>query len=176
MKFPAVHLVLLVLFNRTERTKIDCNCSLCKEILFGALKDKSENICGLFLLTSNINILRLECVPSHPSDLLFQQSRYNQMKGSEGKCRVLLSTKRNAFLTMGTGQIQNRSFGKLLVTILIVKQISKNPQESTFKKASVKLSILSRVPSNINPKKRRVTVNAFFSSQLAYCYLGWMFH
>ena len=44
------------------------------------------------------------------------------------------------------------------------------------KKASQKLHAIARISSYLNENKRRLIMNAFFSSQFGYCPLVWMFH
>ena len=44
------------------------------------------------------------------------------------------------------------------------------------KKASAKLNALGRISYYMDPLKRRLLVNAFFTSQFNYCPLTWMFH
>ena len=44
------------------------------------------------------------------------------------------------------------------------------------KKAGAKLNPLTRVAQYMNTEKKRLIMNAFFSSQFDYCPLTWMFH
>ena len=44
------------------------------------------------------------------------------------------------------------------------------------KKASAKVNALSRISYYLDPLKRRLLLNAFFTSQFNYCPLTWMFH
>ena len=44
------------------------------------------------------------------------------------------------------------------------------------KKASAKLNSLGRTSNYMDPLKRRLLVNAFFTSQFNYCPLTWRFH
>ena len=43
------------------------------------------------------------------------------------------------------------------------------------KKAGAKLNPLPRVAQYMNPEKKRLIMNIFFSSQFDYCPLTWMF-
>ena len=47
---------------------------------------------------------------------------------------------------------------------------------SIYKNASTKLSALSRISYYMDPLKQRLLVNTFFTSQLNYCLLTWMFY
>ena len=48
------------------------------------------------------------------ADFLFTWFNYNKMKGSEGKCHVLLSSQDNVHVNIGHAQIENSKFQKLL--------------------------------------------------------------
>ena len=48
--------------------------------------------------------------------------------------------------------------------------------ENLCKKASLKLSALSRVVPFVNLSQKKVLFNAFFQSKFSYCPLVWMFH
>ena len=79
-------------------------------------------------------------------------------------------------LNIGTAQIENSKRQKLLGINIDSKLMFEDHIDRICKKASVKLNALSRISGYMDPLKRRLLLNAFFTSQFNYCPLTWMFH
>ena len=79
-------------------------------------------------------------------------------------------------LNIGTAQIENSKRQKLLGINIDSKLMFEDHIDRICKKASVKLNALSRILYYMDPLKRRILLNAFFTSQFNYCPLTWMFH
>ena len=110
------------------------------------------------------------------ADLLFTWFNYNQMKGNEDKCHVILSSQDNVHVNIGTAQIENSKCQKLLGINIDSKLTFEDHINRICKKASAKLNALSRISYYMDPLKRQLLVNVFFTSQFNYCPLTWMFH
>ena len=98
------------------------------------------------------------------------------MKGNEDKCHVILSSQDNMHVNIGTTQIENSKYQKLLGINIDSKLTFENHINRICKKASAKVNALSRISYYLDPLKRRLLLNAFFTSQFNYCPLTWMFH
>ena len=109
------------------------------------------------------------------ADLLFTWFNYNQMKGNEDKCHVILSSQDNVHVNIGTAQIKSSKFQKLLHINIDSKWKFEEHINWICKKASAKLNALGGISYYMNPLKRRLLVNACFTSQFNYCPLTWMF-
>ena len=77
---------------------------------------------------------------------------------------------------IGTVQIENSKRQKLLGINIDSKFMFEDHIDRICKKACVKLNALSRILYYMDPLKRRLLLNAFFTSQFNYCPLTWMFH
>ena len=110
------------------------------------------------------------------ADLLFTLFNYNQMKGNEDKCHVILSSQDNVHLNIGAAQIENSKSQKLLGINIDSILTFEEHINRICKKASAKLNALGRILYYMDPLKRRLLVNAFFTSQFNYCPFTWMFH
>ena len=110
------------------------------------------------------------------ADLLFTWFNYHQMKGNEDKCHVILSSQDNVHLNIGIAQIENSKSQKLLGINIDSKLTFEEHINRICKKLSAKLNALGRISYYMDPLKRRLLVNAFFTSQFNYCPLTWMFH
>ena len=88
--------------------------------------------------------------------LLFQWFSDNQIKGNEDKSHVLTSTQ-EVCGNIGTTQITNNKW-------------------EIYEKVGAKLNALTRIANHMPFQKRKVFMNAFFTSQFSYCPLTWMFH
>ena len=108
-------------------------------------------------------------------NLLFNWFKSNQMKSNEGKCHVLLGTHETVQVNIGTALINNSKCEKLFDIKIDCKLSFDDHAESICKRAGAKLSALTRVTQYINTKKRLI-LNAFFSSQFNYSPLTWKFH
>ena len=88
--------------------------------------------------------------------LLFQWFSDNQIKGNKDKSHVLTSTQ-EVCGNIGTTQITNKKW-------------------EIYEKVGAKLNALTRIANHMPFQKRKVLMNAFFTSQFSYCPLTWMFH
>ena len=75
-----------------------------------------------------------------------------------------------------TAQIEHSKWQKLLVINIDSKLTFEDHRNRICKKASAKLNVLSRISYYMDPLKRQLLVNVFFTSQFNYCPLTWMFH
>ena len=98
------------------------------------------------------------------------------MKGKEDKCHVILSLQDNVHVNVGTAQIENSKCRKLLGINIDSKLTFEDHINRICKKASAKLNTLSRISYYMDPLKRQLLVNAFFTPLFNYCPLTWMFH
>ena len=101
---------------------------------------------------------------------------YNQMKGNEDKCHVMLSSQGSVHVNISTVQTENSKYSKLLGINIDSKLTFEGHINRTCKTSSTKLNALSKISYYMDPLKRRLLVNAFFTSQFNYCPLTWMFH
>ena len=79
-------------------------------------------------------------------------------------------------VNLGTAQIENIKYQNLLGINIDSKFTFEDHINRLCKKASAKLNALGRISYYMDPLKRRLLVNAFFTSQFNYCPLTWMFH
>ena len=79
-------------------------------------------------------------------------------------------------VNIGTAQIEISKCQKLLGINIDSKLTFEDHINRIYKKASAKLNALSRISYYMDPLKRRLLVNAFFTSQFNYCPFTWMFH
>ena len=112
---------------------------------------------------------------SHDSINLFKWFVDNQIKVNSDKCH-LITSKQSCI---------NLKIGNILKTVLVKKLLGvKEDNKLNFnehldwiiKKASGKVSTLSRILPFRNLTKRRFLMNSFFTSQFSYCPLIWMCH
>ena len=82
----------------------------------------------------------------------------------------------NVHVNIGAAQIENSKCQKLLGINIDSKLTFKDHINRICKKASSKLNALVRISYYMDPLKRRLLVNTFFTSQFNYCPLIWMFH
>ena len=79
-------------------------------------------------------------------------------------------------VNLGTAQIENIKYQKLLGINIDSKLTFEDHINRLCTKASAKLNALGRILYYMDPLKRRLLVNTFFTSQFNYCPLTWMFH
>ena len=107
---------------------------------------------------------------------IFKWFKDNEMQGNRDKCHVLKSTSQKLHVNVGTSQIENSKYEKLLRVNIDSKLSFEKHLNIICGKARAKINALGRVAPFINVEKRRTIMNAFFNSQLSYCPLIWMFH
>ena len=182
-----------------KKTKIENHYSSLRDLIFGIPQGSilglplfNIYLCDLFMFTCNIDIASyaddttlyvsgltvdstlksLEKI----ADILFTWFNYNQMKWNEDKCHVILRSQDNAHVNIGTTQIENSKCQKLLDINIDSKLMFGDHINRICKKASAQLNALGRTSYYMDPLKRRLLVNAFFTSHFNYCPLNWMFH
>ena len=79
-------------------------------------------------------------------------------------------------INIGTAQIENSQFEKLLGVTLDSRLTFEKHIQQICGKASSKLKALARVTPLMDTEKRKILMNAFFNAQCSYCPLTWMFH
>ena len=98
------------------------------------------------------------------------------MKGNEDKYHIIFTSQDNVHVNLGTAQIENSKCQKLLGINIDSKLTFEDHINRIYKKASAKLNALSRISYYMDPLKRRLLVNAIFTSQFNYCPRTWMFY
>ena len=98
------------------------------------------------------------------------------MKGNEDKCHVMLSLQDSVHVNIGTVQIENSKYSKLLGININSILTFEGHINGTCKTSISKLNALSKISYYMNPLKWRLLVNAFFTSHFNYCPLTWMLH
>ena len=73
-------------------------------------------------------------------------------------------------------KIHNSTCEKLLDVFFDNKSNFQSHRDNICKKAAHKLNAISRTTTYMDFNKRKLVVNAFFSSQFKYCPLIWMYH
>ena len=109
-------------------------------------------------------------------DALFNWIKNNLLKNNVDKCHALVITNKSVGIKVGDYTIDSSECEKLL-GVKIDVHLNFNYHISDFcKKASRKISALARVTPFMGLSKRKLLMNAFFTSQFSYCPLIWMCH
>ena len=106
----------------------------------------------------------------------FQWFTVNEVKGNASKCHLLISSREDVHVNIGTSQIKNRNCERLLGIDIDCKLSFENHISQICSKAMAKIKTLARIAPFLNKRKRKLLMNAFFKSQFSYCPLSWMFH
>ena len=194
---PALRLVLSYLSNRKQRKKINSKFSSWEEILFGIPQGSILGhllfnifIYDLFFIMNDIDfasyaddntpfllgedigdvIFKLQ----NASKTLFQWLYDNQMKANPDKYHFVYSSNEKLDIVIEDQTISNSNCEKLLGVLLNPKLTFKPHVDTICPKAGLKLNAISRIILYMDFSKRRLLVNAFFSSQFNYCSLIWM--
>ena len=143
---------------------------LVNEVEFASYAD--DNI--PFFVGDDLNdvILKLQ----NASKTLFKWFNDNQMKANPDKCHFICSSSVKTSIMIENKQIRNSSCEKLLGVFFDSKLTFQSHIDNICKKASQKLNAISRITTYMDFNKKRLTVNAFFTSQFNYCPLIWMCH
>ena len=103
------------------------------------------------------------------SKTLFQWFNDNQMKANLDKCRFICSSSIKVNISIENQNISNSASEKLL-GVLFVRTLKFQSQiDNICKKTSLKLNAILRITPYMDFNKKRLAVNAFFSSQFNYC-------
>ena len=97
-------------------------------------------------------------------------------KANPDKCHFICSSNEKLNIVIEDQTISNSNCEKLLGVLLDSKLTFKPHVDSICRKAGLKLNAISRIIPYMDFSKRRLLVNAFFSSQFNYCPLIWMCH
>ena len=119
-------------------------------------------------------LIRLE----HDSAIAICWFESNYMKLNTDKCHLLVSGNKNEHMwaKVGNDKIWESRTVRLL-GVTIDNQLKFNEHVLNIcKKASRKLSALSRMSSFLSFDKKIILFKTFFESQFKYCPLVWMFH
>ena len=196
---PALRLIHDYLPNRKQRTKIDDNYSSWSEILFGVPQGSILGpllfnifLADLFFIIKDIdiasyaddtspfivenNIENVIASLEQVSEDLFNWFKNNRFKSNADKCHVLVSTNKSIGVNIGNYTIDNSECEKLLGVKIDVNLNFSDHISDLCKKASRKISALARVTPFMVLEKRKLIMNAFFTSQFSYCPLIWMYH
>ena len=193
----ALRLVQSYLTKRKQKTKINSEFSSWEEILFGVpqgpiLGPLLFNIflCDLFFVMNNVDFASyaddntpffvgkdLDDVISklrNASKTLFQWFNDNQMKANPDKCHFICSSSIKVNISRENQNISNSASEKHLGVFFDRTLKFQSHIDSICKKALLKLNAISRITPYMDFNKKRLAVNAFFSSQFNYCPLIWM--
>ena len=98
------------------------------------------------------------------------------MKSNADKCHLLVSTNEKVRMNVDGFKIDKSNTEKLLGVKFDKKLPFDDHISDICKKAGRKISALTRVTPYMGIAKKRILMNAFFTSQFSYCSLVWMCH
>ena len=110
------------------------------------------------------------------TNTLFKWFSDNSMKSNAKKCHLLTKSDNPVSVKIGDTEIINSNQEKLLGINIDCSLTFETHVNQICKKASQKLSAISRISSFMNITQRKLIVNAFFKSQFNYCPLVCMNH
>lgn len=196
----ALELILNYLKNRWHRTKINLSYSSWAELLSGVPQGSvlgplrfNIYINDLFYIFTNTDVCNLadDTTPyacdTNLSNLLHNLEsdttsaimwfEANYMKLNEDKCHFLFAgnTSEHIYANIGNEIIWESSHEKLLGLMIDKKLSFETHLNNICKKASSKVTALSRMMNFIPMEKKRLLMKAFIESQFSYCSLLWMF-
>ena len=102
------------------------------------------------------------------SKTVFQWFADNQMKANPDKCNFVCSFNLKPSIMIGNQQIQNSACEKLLDVFFDNKLTFLSHIHNICKKAAHKSNAISRITPYMDSNKRKLVVNAFYSSQFSY--------
>ena len=187
------------LTNRKQRTKIGQVYSPWDEIISGVPQGSilgplifNIELCDMFFSLNNHEIasyaddnthnVTCDTIESMIASLekiakdIFKWFKDNEMQGNTDKCHVLISTSQKLHVNIGTLQIENSKYEKLLGVNNDSKLSFENYLNIICGKARVKINALGSIAPFMNIEKSRTIMIAFFNSQYSYCPLIWMVH
>ena len=110
------------------------------------------------------------------SDALSNWFKNNHLKSNVNKCHVLVSTNKAVGIKIGDYKIDNSECEKLLGVKTVVNLNFSDHISDLCKKASRRVFASARVTPFMGLSKRKLLINAFFTSQFSYCSLIWLCH
>ena len=105
---------------------------------------------------------------------IFQWFKDTGMKANADRCRVLLSTRNKLPVKINEVQIKNSQSEKLLGITIDNYLKFEDHLNNMCRKASTKISTLSRIAPYMDLPKRKQIMDALFKSQFSYSPLTWM--
>ena len=108
------------------------------------------------------------------SNGLFKWCKNNLWKSNADKCHLLASTNDRVSMNVDGFKLDKSDTEKLLDEKFHKKLTFDDHISNICKKAGRKISALARVTPYIGIAKKRIPMNAFFTSQFSYCLLVWM--
>ena len=197
---PSLRLLMSYLSNRHQRTKVNDMYSTWEELLTGVpqgsvlgpllfniyLNDifyfvEYTEVCNFADDTtphsSGYNVNEVLTDVEHDSSILLEWFRDNFMTLNADKCHLLFSGHKHEhmFASLSDETIWEENAVKLL-GILIDSNLTFNDHLKIIcKKASQKLTAISRFCHILSENKRIILLKTFFESQFNYCPLIWMF-
>ena len=110
------------------------------------------------------------------SNGLFEWFKNNLLKSNADKCHLLVSTNDRVSVNVDGFKIDKSDTEKLLGVKFDKKLTFDDHTSDICQKAGRKISALARVTPYMQSAKKRILMNAFFTSQFSYCPLFWMCH
>ena len=106
-------------------------------------------------------------IPSLASNALFDWFKNNRLKSNADRCHALVSRNKLVDIKIGDYTIDNSECNKLLVIRIDVNLSFNNHLSDFYEKASRKISALARVTPFLRLGKRKLPMNAVFTSQFS---------
>ena len=197
----SLHLMYNYLSDRKQRTKINSSFSDWVDIVFGVPQGSvlgplffNIQINDIFFFAKKSKITNFAddntpftCGKSteeviqnllNDANLLMKWFDDNGLKLNEGKCKLLILSRRNidVSIKIGNATIRNTNSEKLLGITIDSKLTFNEHVKNLCKKASQKLHALARIANYMSQEKLRIIMKAFVTSQFGYCPLVWMHH
>ena len=110
------------------------------------------------------------------SNGLFEWFKNNLLKSNADKCHLFVSTNDRVSMNVDGFKIDKSDTEKLLGVKFDKKLTFDDHISDICKKAGRKISALARVTRYMGIAKKRILMNAFFTSQFSYCPPVWMCH
>ena len=148
-------------------------------------------MCDLFLCDCESNINYTDDTTLHACELnmdlvlsklekdtstVFTRFQNNYLKANRGKSHLLTTSDNVQHINVGWNQLSSIKYDELLGVLIDHKLTFQNHLLNTVQKVNQKLHALARISKYMPQKRLRITMEAFVSSQFAYCPLIWMFH
>ena len=197
--YEALKVIYNYLTDRKHRTKVNNSFSDFIDLLLGVPQGSilgpllfNIYICDLFFFVEEDNVTSyaddttpysngknvvtvLENIETKGKEV-FNWFSMNYLKANPGKSHLLLTSRDEASIKIDDTDIKSSSSKKLLGVIIDNKLTFNEHVSKLCKRASNKLHALARISKYMTKDKLRTVMNAFFTSQFAYCPLIWMFH
>ena len=124
------------------------------------------------MIANNVNdlIISLE----QTSNGLSEWFKNNLLKSNADKCHFFVNTNDRVSMNVDGFKIDKSITEKLLGVKFDKKWTFDDHVSEIYKKAGRNISALARVTPYMGVAKKRILMNAFFTSQFSYCPLVWM--